>query len=152
MTQAANDNSIDLFAVFATDEEAEKRGVETEIDGCGTTKFTIAKIGNENYLRLARPLLKKNQATLKPPKGNRAAEKAAEEKAKEIEIELFAKTILLNWTGTINYNGEKLAYSYENAKKLLSHKGFRNKVSDIAGEDDLFKVVKDEDLEEDLGN
>lgn len=152
MTESANDTSIDLFAVFATDEEAEKRGVETEIDGCGPTKFTIARVGNENYLRLARPLLKKNQATLKPPKGNKAAEVAAEAKAKEIEIELFARAILVGWKGTINYNGVKLEYSYENAKKLLSHKGFRDKVSELAGGDDLYKSVKAEEYEEEVGN
>lgn len=150
MSDQAQDEIIDIFNTFATDEECEKNGVETTIDGCGPTKFRIAKEGNDNYDKLLRTLYKKNKQTLTPPKGNKAAEALAQQKMKEIQVELYARTILLGWDTPILFQGQKLEYSLENARKLLSIRPFRAKVTELASGEELFLAVKpaEEDEEE----
>lgn len=132
---------IDLFAAFATDTPKEQEGVETQLPGCGDTKFRIARENNKVYSKLLQKLVKQNRAIL-DSKGD-----AAEAKSDQIMIEVMASTILLGWEGEISYKGEKHKYSKEMAKTLLAHKEFALAVMRVAGAMETFKLVKDEDEE-----
>lgn len=135
-------NVVDLFAAFATNTEAEKEGTLTQLPDCGDTMFRIARIGNGSYKRLLSSLYKKNRAVL-DSKGE-----AAEAKSNEILAEVYSKTILLGWEGTVMAGGPK-TYSQELAKKLLLLPDFREKVEQVASDFATFKASKDE---EDAGN
>ena len=136
-------NVVDLFAAFNTDTKAEQEGMLTVLPNCGDTKFRVARAGNKSYNKLLSSLYKRNRVIL-DSKGD-----DAENKSNEIMTEVFAKTILLGWEGTITYQGKKEPYSYEMAKKLLAHKDFRQVVAQVSEDFANFKTEKDE---EDLGN
>jgi hypothetical protein len=131
--------AIDLFAAFATDEKVEQEGTKTQIAGAGDTLFTVARAGNKNYAKLLQKLVKQNRPIL-DSKGP-----AADAKNEEIFVELFAKTILLGWEGSPVFQGKPTPYSYEAAVKLLKLKEFRNAVSQVADDMEIFKVVKEEE-------
>lgn len=132
-------SAIDLFSAFATNEKTEQEGTPTQVPGAGDTLFTIARSGNKNYNKLLQKLVKQNRAIL-DSKGP-----AADAKNEEIFVELFAKTILLGWEGTVNIQGKATPYSYAAAVTLLRLKEFRNAVSEVANDMENFKVVKDEE-------
>lgn len=136
-------NAIDLFAAFSTDADKEEKGTPTLLPGCGDTKWLIARAGNPDYARLLSSLYKRHRAVLES-KG-----KEANAKSNEILAEVYAKTILLGWEGTVIYKGEKLAYSEKNALMLLKSNDFRALVESVATDYNTFKSVTDS---EDLGN
>ena len=136
MTEPTN-TAVDLFSVFATDEAAEENGIETTLPMCGETLFTVARSNSPAYLKLVQKLAAQNKAILA---SDTPASKA---KNKELMARVFAETILLGWQGTINYKGEALTYSKENAKLLLSHPEFLAKVREVSDDYKTFLVVKD---------
>lgn len=133
---AANDDDVlDIFNEFAVSDEAVAvpyKGVE----------FLIARDGNSKYRRRLAYFYEKNKRVL-DGKGQ-----ATEEKSNEIMATVMAEAILVGWNGTIAFKGEKLAYSKENAAKLLSVQTFREWVAKQSRDEELYKVVKDkEDVE-----
>ena len=137
----AESNVIDLFAAFSTDKKAEQEGKETTLPGCGDTLFRVARAGNPTYKRLLNSLYKRNKAVL-DSKGA-----TAEAKSDEILAEVFAKSILLGWTGTISIKGKPTPYSYEAALGLLSLNDFRAVVEQVANDFNTFRTEEDaEDL------
>jgi hypothetical protein len=136
-------NVIDLFSAFSTDATKEQEGTLTSLPECGDTKWRIARAGNKNYNRVLSSLYKRNRAALEA-KGDEA-----EAKSNELLADVYAKTILLGWEGTIMFKGKKEAYSQEVAKQLLLLKDFRAKVEAVSQDFATFKSVQDE---EDLGN
>jgi hypothetical protein len=132
---------MDLFNAFAVDTEAQEKGTLTQIPGAGDTKWLIARAGNKNYAKLMNKLAKQNRAVL-DSKGD-----AADAKAKEIVINVMAKTILLGFEGEITYKGKQFTYSEDLVKELLAHEEFRAAVSSVADDMNTFKAVKDEEDE-----
>jgi hypothetical protein len=142
MTEAATpNNAIDFFTTFATDKSKEKKGTFTTIPDCGDTKFLVARAGNSEYNRILSSLFKRNRAVLES-KGEEA-----NEKSDAILAEVYAKTILLGWQGTIMFQGKPTAYSEDAAKTLLMLKDFRAKVEAVASDMNTFKAVQDEEDE-----
>lgn len=135
--------AIDLFSAFSTDAQKESEGIETTLPGCGDTKFRVARAGNKNYNRTLAALYKKHRVTLES-KGDEA-----EAKSNELLADVYAETLLLGWSGTIQFQGKAEPYSKDTAKKLLALKEFRAVVDQVAQDFQSFKTVQDE---EDLGN
>lgn len=110
---------FDIYELFATDEKLEINGVD--IDLGGGAMMTVARAGNDNYIRRLIEELQKHEKEL--------AEDTPEAQALDtkILIEVMAETLLLNFSGFM-YKGEPLPYSRENAVKALQHKGFRRRV------------------------
>jgi len=125
----------DIFEAFATDEKLEAEG--RWVDFTEDTSFKIARAPNKAYSRLLSKLYGKSKMILES-KGD-----AAEAKSDTIMIEVLAKTVLLDWRGTVKLKGEILKYSEENAKKLLAIKDFRRYISDQAADFDSFKVANE---------
>lgn len=136
---AAPSDEIDFFDAFATDKVKEKAGTPTTLPDCGDKKFLIARAGNANYNRLLSSLFKRNRTVLES-KGDEA-----NEKSDAILAEVYAKTILLGWEGTIKFQGVQMPYNEANAKALLSLKDFRAKVEAAASDMNTFKAVQDRD-------
>lgn len=136
---AAPSTVIDFFTAFATDKTKEKGGVLTTIPDCGDIKFLVARAGNSAYNRILSAQFKRNRAVLES-KGEEA-----NEKSDAILAEVYAKTILLGWEGTIMFQGKPTAYSEGAAKALLMLKDFRTKVEAVASDMNTFKAVEDEE-------
>lgn len=141
MSDTSTNVAIDLFEAFATNTVAEEQGVETQISGLGDTVFKLARVGNPNYNRLLDQLYRKNKTVLES-KGS-----AANAKSEAIMAEVYAKTILLGWQGTVMIRKVPTAYSYESALLLCGLKDLREKFASAAADFNTFKVVADKEDE-----
>ena len=135
--KAANDDGLDIFAEFDVQDDGVwvpyKRDVE----------FFIARANNPKYRRRLSYFYDKNKRLL-DGKGD-----AAEAKAEEWLIDVMAKTILLNWRGSLAIQGTVTEYSEAAAKKLLAMPMFREWVNDQANDIAAYKAVQEN---EDAGN
>ena len=121
---------LDIFEKFATDETAEVNGATVEFGG---TKFIIARAGNPKYSKLLTQLVDKNRAALD------LKDDSADALSDRILVEVLATTVLLGWDN-LNYQGKPMAYSIENASKILSHKDFRREVVRMSEDLDHFRA------------
>lgn len=131
-------NVVDLFAAFATDRSAERKGVDTPLAGCGDTLFRIARANSPAYGKALGDQFKRHKMILS------AQNEASKTKSDQIMATVMADHILLGWTGTVNIKGVPTPYSREAAYELLLLDGFRNLVSEVADNMELYKAVKDE--------
>lgn len=131
--------AVDIFSDFAVNETVANEG--TWVPYRDDIEFLIARAGNRKFKKLAQVQFKKHGRLLE------AGGEAGEAKGKEIMIELFAKSILLGWKGSVVFQGAELTYSEENAKKLLALDGFRDWVDTQAKDEAAYKAVKDEEEE-----
>lgn len=130
---------MDIFKEFATDEKLELEGRWVDIGKGG--RILVARDNNQRYIKELRANLEKNKVALE------AGGEAADEKAQELVLAAKAKTILLGFEG-LKYKGENLAYSPENALKLLKIKDFERLVDEYSRDFDGYKV----ELEAEMGN
>lgn len=127
--------TLDIFKQYATDDMKENDGVWTDIGG--GAKLLIARAGNRAYSKLLTSLVEKNQRVLD------SKTDAAGALSDQIMIDVAAQTILLDWE-SIEFKGEKQAYTVDNAKKLLGVKDFRKLVGKLADDVEAYRVA-DED-------
>lgn len=129
---------MDLFKNFATDPAKEAEGVWEEYDE--TASFLIARQNNKAYDRMMAARVKPHERLLKQ------TSEASEKKSDEIIIEVMAKTILLGWRGTFEWDGKPVGeYSVEKAKQMLAVKDFRQWVSEVSRDVNRFKVEAEEE-------
>lgn len=129
--------AIDLFDAFATDTVAEEEGILTTLPDCGDIKWRIARVGNATYNQVLAKLYKRHRLVL-DSKG-----KEAQAKSDSIMAEVYAKSILLGWEGTVQFQGKAHPYSEEVALKLLSLKDFRSKVANASEDFATFKAKQE---------
>ena len=111
---------LDVFAVYATDEQKEVDGVEVSIGGGAT--ITVARAENPKFYKAILAESELHAETLKSlPK------EEAEKLDRDILSRVLAETILLNFKG-LSYKGKALKYSRDNAAMLLGHMDFRKMV------------------------
>lgn len=135
MTQE-NAQFLDIFATFATDEDAEKSGVWRDL---GPSKLLIARSGNRAYARMLTAEVDQARAVL-DMKGTDAADNASD----EIMAKVMAHTILLDWKN-VGTKGKLLPYSKANAEMLLRTKDFRVKVQQLSDEFAAYKAKQEEE-------
>lgn len=131
-------DEVDFFNEYATDETAEHNGAEVPIKG---RTFLIARANNRAYGKLLTKEYNKHQRVLD------AKDAVADAKSDEIMIDVIARTILKGWIGIINFKGEKLAYSLDNAKKLLALKDFRTDIMRAAEDREVYRLIKNQEQE-----
>ena len=122
---------MDIFSAFATDAKAELEGAWFPLSK--TAKVLVARTGNENYIATLRRKLEASGIDLA---GTTKEDEAA---AEAVFIDVIATTLLLDWQG-LDFKGQPLPYSTENARKLLAIKDFRKKIEGFAGTFEAFKV------------
>lgn len=126
--------ALDIFAKYATDESLENNGTWREIGG--GAELLIARSGNKQYAKLLTKLVEQNRKVLD------LSDDAADAKSEEIMTEVLAKAVLLGWKG-VQFKGEDLQYSVENAKMLLKIKDFRRMVVGMSEELDSFRAKEE---------
>jgi hypothetical protein len=131
---------MDIFATYATDPKAEMEGREHQIgDGA---YITVARSGNKMYNRMLAKSFEAAKHTLSQKNDE------SEALADQIIVDTLSKSVLLGWRG-LEFKGESITYSVENAKKLLAVKDFRATVTRLAEDFNNFKL---QDEAEDEGN
>ena len=103
-----------LYDVFGTDPELEStKGVW--IDYGKSTSIKIARAGGANKAYQAALLKLSNEY-----KHQIQSEVLGEEVAGTLMLEVFVDTIILDWEGIKDKNGEEMPFTKENARKLLT--------------------------------
>jgi hypothetical protein len=125
----------DIFENYATDEKAEIEGVWRPL---GTGRVKVARANNNNYIQLLNKLIGEHGSALD------GDSKAAVDLNKQVMVEVFAKTVLLDWEG-LSYKGKPISYSHDNSKMLLQHNDFRNKIGMLSNEFEAYKLKAEED-------
>lgn len=120
-----------------TNKDLEENGVWMPIGEGAEVK--VARIGNEKYLSLLRKKVKANRAVLENE------DDLAAKMSEKVAIEVYARTILLDWKG-IAANGVPLEVNVANAEKLLAIKDFREKVKNYAESMENFQDKKEEEI------
>ena len=126
---------MDIYEQFATDESAELEGRWFPLDK--TSKVLVARTGNANYLKAMRQRMKDAQVDIEDQSDENEA------LVTDLVIETMAETILLGWKG-LTMQKAPIDYSKANAMKLLAVKGFRERISGIAGKLESFRVKEEE--------
>lgn len=128
---------MDIFAAYATDESKEQNGAWFEI---GDARFLIARSNNRNYARALGKAVEQNQKVLDQKNDE------ADALSDRIMTNVLAETILLGWEG-VKFKGKPLAYSIDNAKKVLAIRDFRVEIMKRADEFDAYRLEKDAEAE-----
>ncbi len=124
---------MDLKKHFKTDEALENEGVWVDL-GEGA-RLKVARLGNDGYKAMF-------QRELKPHRRQMKQGLLSEEVADNILIKCMAHHILMDWEG-IEFNGQSLPYSHENAIMLFRElKDFRDLVHEISQEMEVFKSAE----------
>lgn len=101
------------YSSFETDKEVESsKGVTLDYGKAG--KFTIHRAGgsNQKFKNYA-------QAKMKPYTRQLQQNTLDDDVANELNADIFAKTVVVNWEGVTDRAGNPLPYSYENCRQLL---------------------------------
>lgn len=133
---------MDIFNTFAVDSDLEENGVWVKLDS--ETSIKIARSGNKKFTEKSKKIVEKKRSEYRGKKSFNAQDLSDED-----VTDLVASTVLLDWEG-LKYQGEILAYSLENAKKVLAHKDFFAIVFSLSNEMETFKIQKVEELKEEL--
>lgn len=127
---------LNIFKTFAANADKEQSGVEVEIGP--EAYITVARANNKRYTKMLTKAWEANKYTLD------RKDKAANDKAEELIIDIMSKTILLGWRGILDENDQPLPYSQEAAKKMLAIPDFRMLVSKQADDFENFRQVTEE--------
>ena len=129
--------SLNIFKTFAANADKEQSGVEVEVGP--DAYITVARANNKRYAKLLTKAWEANKYTLD------RKDKAANDKAEELIIDIMSKTILLGWRGMLDENDQPLPYSQEAARKMLAIPDFRQLVSKQADDFENFRQVTEEE-------
>lgn len=116
---------------FNTDGDKELNGVDVPL-GEGFV-IRVARVGNKNAARLFQELASAPDVAMA-----RRAGALTEVKEREIMMEVYARTILVGWTGLTD-DGKDVPYSPEKAKELLAVPDFLRVVQDFAQTQENFR-------------
>lgn len=122
---------MDIFAAFSTDEKLEAEGKWFPISK--KAKVKVARTGNPNYTSLLREKLKEAQLDMMPGEEGEAV-------AEAILIDVAAKTLLVDWSGVKDAQGNDVPYSHAQAAKYLAVKDFRAKIRGFADNFEAFRL------------
>lgn len=130
---------MDVFAQFATDETKEADGVWVSLgreDDPKAPAILVARSGNKKYTKLITRQVEKHQRALD------LKNDAADDLSDQLMIEVMATTILLGWRN-IEFKGQSLTYSIDNAKMLLGVKDFRKLVARHSDDVESYRVAQE---------
>lgn len=122
---------MDFKKLYLTDATAEEKGRAFTKEFGGEATFVVARSGNRTYNRMIQKEFEAHRHILEL-KGTPEEEEAAADLSFKLIGDVMASSILLGWSGKVDYDGKPLPYSYDNAVLLLSMKEFRNKISGLA--------------------
>lgn len=118
---------VDMFADFATDDDAVENG--KWIPYRGGVEFLIARDGNRKHHRELIKYWKENPTDGLEEADTPEAEEKRSKLIKAATIYGTARGVLLSWKGPLVIKGKPLPYSIENAETLLKMPDFLEWVS-----------------------
>jgi len=124
---------MSLYEAYETDTKLEEGGVWVDLSG--GVKVKVAALGNKAHQKA----MEKMFAPYKNQRRRNSMDETIEE---DIHTKAIAQTILLDWEGVTDREGNKLKYSFENSYKILideSLKRFKADILYIAKEAETFK-------------
>lgn len=127
---------MDIFELFATDSKLETEGRWVNLGKAA--KVLVARAGNDKFNARMKHLLKKNGVDLQDNSRENL------DLVEKLFLDATAEAVLLGWEG-LTYQKEPLAYSKENALKLLAVKDFRNKIVKLSEEMSGYLVADQEE-------
>lgn len=141
---------MDIFATFATDENAEENGVVHFLVAGKTNPavdpwIKVARIGNAAYSKLVASTYEAMQAQ---KKAERLTDAQMEIRSKNAMTEVFAETLLKGF-GNLEFQGVVLAPGKESHMTFLRVKDFRELVVTKAAEVEHYRM---QDREASAGN
>lgn len=99
------------YDLFGTDQNLEKDGIVIDY-GDFSLKIARSGGGNVNYKRLA-------AAKLKPYAHQLQTGTLDDDRARDLMLEIFVDSVLLDWKGVVDEKGKAIKYTRENAIKLF---------------------------------
>lgn len=138
MTKAAN---FDFFYDLAIDEKSAAEGKTFEFNGF---KFQLAYADSPEFRMEVAAQWRKHlgeKALTDLPEAEQS------KLARQVTDAAVAEKVLLGWEGVIPFKGEELAYSNENALKLLSVAAFRKWMEKVVSDDESFRVQRPTEVE-----
>lgn len=131
---------MDIFAVYATDENKEVDGVVVYLnDNAEDPKrpwMKVARMNNIEYQKAISSSFEKLQAA---KKAERLSDAEMEIRSKNAMIQVMADTILKDF-GNLEFQGQPLVPSPESKLQLLRVKDFRELVATKASDIDLYRA------------
>lgn len=100
-----------LYEAFATVQEYEQSGVTLDF---GVAKFRVRRAGGSN-----REFATTLAAKLRPHRRAIDAGTLSDEVAKEIQMEVYFKTVIIGWEGVTDREGNALEYNFDNFRKVM---------------------------------
>ncbi len=134
---------MDIFKLYATNIAQEEQGRDFTEEFGGKSTFKIARAGNRSYQRMVTKQFEAHRHIL-DQKNTPEEEEASDNLSFTLIGKIMAQTVLLGWSGEVEYDGESLPYSYDNAVKLLALKDFRAKILGLAQDFRNFLLAKQE--------
>lgn len=137
---------MDVFRQYATDEVKEAEGVWIPLgreDDPKGAALLVARSGNKKYTKLITREVEKNQRALD------LKNDASDELSDQLMIGVMATTILLGWKN-IEFKGQPLPYSVDNAKTLLGVKDFRKLVARLSDDMENYRAAQEVEQGKDL--
>lgn len=128
-----------LYQAFATVKQYETDGIVLDF---GPSQFRVRRSGGSN-----RKYLSALQAKMRPHKQALAAGTLPEDKSKELLVEVFFETVVIDWYNVTDRSGAPLAYTLENFKMLMSD--LPDLWSTLMVECDNIKNFQEEEIKQD---
>lgn len=129
---------MDVLKQFGTDEQKEVQGVWHPM---GDGRVLVARSGNRKYAKAISKAYQQNQHLLQVETDE------ADKLGDDIVIDVMARTILLGWEN-LSLGGERLEYSVDNAKRLLSIKDFRKHIAKLSEDMEQYKAKEEQEAGE----
>lgn len=134
---------MSTYSAFQTDKEMEKKGIEIDFGDAGC--FLIARAGGSN-----KNFIKVSEAKFRPYRRQVEAGTIDREVMNKLLIEVFAQTVVLNWQGVSNEDGEEMDCTYDNIVKLFND--VPDLFQEIQNESMKYQNFKKMEVEQDLKN
>jgi hypothetical protein len=132
---------LDIFKAFATDPKLEQEGKDFDFGGGVTLK--IARSYNPTFVRMLNKQFEAHKHTLEL-KSTPQEVAAAEECSNKIMAYVMSRSVLLGWSGPVEYDGVAVSYSPEAAEKMLMLKDFQKEISKRADEFKNFRIFSED--------
>lgn len=100
-----------LYEAFATVPAYEQEGVTLDF---GVAKFRIRRAGGSN-----REFATALAAKLRPHRRAIDAGTLSDEVAKDIQMEVYFKTVIIGWEGVTDRSGSPLEYNFDNFRQVM---------------------------------
>lgn len=122
---------MDISKRYVTSEAAEIEGIWRNLEEAGEVR--VARLGNTRYQQ-AYQRLERNKGTVD-------GTVLTEAEQTELVVEAMAEAVLVDWRG-IEWEGEPMPYSLENAKVVLRVKDFRRVVLELSRDWEQYRKAR----------